>query len=134
MAGAPEDFVAAYNDRDWERMRGLFATGCVYEQVGHPKRVAEGPGAVVDAFRAWAETAPEAKGEITGSVAAERGAALELDLQGSPQAPFGDFTPTGTHPVARAVLVFELDDGGQIKGLRNYYDSLVLYQVLGIQD
>jgi steroid delta-isomerase-like uncharacterized protein len=135
MAGtAGERFVTAYNERDWDAMRSLLAEGCAYEQMGHPKRRAEGADEVTAVFRGWAETAPEARGRITSQVEGPAGVVAELDLAGSLAGPFGDYTPTGRPPVAKAALVFKLDADGRVTELRNYYDSLVLYQVLGIQD
>ena len=133
-AGAPDEFIAAYNGREWDRMRSLFAEGCVYEQVGRPKRHVEGPDAVVEIFRGWAEAGPEARGEVADRVVGEAGAAIELILWGTLEAPFGDYTPSRTPPYVRAALVFHLDADGRIRELRNYYDSLVLYQLLGIQE
>jgi steroid delta-isomerase-like uncharacterized protein len=133
-AGAPDEFIAAYNARDWERMGSLFASGCVYEQVGRPKRKVEGPDSVVEIFKGWAEAAPGARGEVADRVVGETGAAIELILWGSLEPPFGDYTPSGSPPFVRAALVFHLDGDGRIRELRNYYDSLVLYQLLGIQE
>lgn len=133
-ASAPDEFIAAYNERDWDRMRSLFAEGCLYEQVGRPKRRVEGPDQVVEIFRGWADAAPEARGEVSHRVTGEAGAAIELILWGSLQPPFGDYTPSGSPPYVRAALVFHLDADGRISELRNYYDSLVLYQLLGIQE
>src|SRR5262245_2240501 len=131
---APDDFIAGYNERDWERLRGSLADECVYEQIGRPKRLAETGDEVVEIFRGWANTAPDAKGEIVDRVDGPDGVAIELDLLGPLKAPFGDFTPAGKQPVVRAALIFHLDDEGKIRALRNYYDSLVLYQVLGIRE
>jgi steroid delta-isomerase-like uncharacterized protein len=133
-AGAPDEFIAAYNGREWDRMRSLFAPSCIYEQVGRPKRRVEGPDEVVEIFKGWAEAAPEARGEVGDRVASEDGAAIELILWGSLEPPFGDYKPSGTPPYVRAALVFHLDSDGRIRELRNYYDSLVLYQLLGIQE
>lgn len=131
---APEQFIAAYNDRDWGRLREALADDCVYEQIGRPKRRAESAEEVVDVFRAWAQTAAEAEGEIENRVSGEDGIVLELILHGPKRPPFGDFTPAGKRQSVRAALVFRLDERGRIRSLRNYFDSLVLYQVLGIQE
>lgn len=133
MAGTPDDFISAYNERDWERMRAMFASGCVYEQIGRPKQRVEGPAEVVKVFQGWADAVPEARGQIAGRIEAGDGATLEIELEGKMKGPYGDFSPAGKPPVARAALVFHLDGDGRISELRNYYDSLVLYQVLGIQ-
>jgi steroid delta-isomerase-like uncharacterized protein len=134
VGAAADAFIGAYNERDWIRLGEQLAEGCVYEQVGRPKRRVEGRAAVVEIFRGWATTAPEATGEIADRIDAESGTALEIVLYGSLKAPFGDFTPAGKPPSVRATLIFHLDDDGRVRELRNYYDSLVLYQVLGIQE
>src|SRR5262245_31246447 len=79
-ASAPDAFIAAYNARDWRQMASLFAPACVYEQVGRPKRRVEGPDAVVEIFKGWAEAAPEARGEVSDRIIGETGAAIELIL------------------------------------------------------
>lgn len=129
--GAPERFLAAYNARDWDGLRAVLAPGCVYEEVGRPTRRVEGPDEVLRIFHAWAVAVPEATVEITRRVEAEAGAAFEVELRGALTGPFGDFAPTRRGPAARAALIFYLEDGG-IRELHNYYDSLVLFQVLGI--
>lgn len=133
-AGPAGEFIAAYNAREWDRMRSLFAESCVYEQVGRPKRRVEGPDEVVEIFKGWAEAGPDARGEVADQVIGEAGAAIELILWGSLEPPFGDYTPSRQPPFVRAALVFHFDSDGQIQELRNYYDSLVLYQLLGIQE
>jgi ketosteroid isomerase-like protein len=129
--GPPERFLAAYNDRDWDGLRAVLAPGCVYEEIGRPTRRVEGPDEVLRIFHGWAVAVPEATVEITGRVGGGGGVALEVELRGARTGPFGDFAPTRRRPAARAALVFYLDDG-LIRELHNYYDSLVLYQVLGI--
>jgi steroid delta-isomerase-like uncharacterized protein len=132
--GPADEFIAAYNAREWDRMRSLFAEACLYEQVGRPKRRVEGPDEVVEIFKGWAEAAPDARGEVADRVIGEASTAIELVLWGSLEPPFGDYTPAGQPPFVRAALVFHCDPDGRIRELRNYYDSLVLYQLLGIQE
>lgn len=129
--GPPDAFISAYNDRDWERLRATLAPGCVYEEIGRPRRHIEGAEEVARVFQGWATAVPELVGEITRRVAGDGADALEVEWKGSLEAPFGDYAPAGRPPVARAAMFFYLQDG-HIGRIHSYYDSLVLYQVLGI--
>jgi steroid delta-isomerase-like uncharacterized protein len=130
--GATEEFIAAYNDRDWDRLRAVLAPGCIYEQIGRPKRRVEGAEAVVSVFQAWAAALPEGGGTVvTRTVASDSAVALEGEWVGALRGPFGDFSPTGRRPKVGVALFFYLGDG-LIRELRTYYDSLAVYQVLGV--
>lgn len=130
-ATAPERFLTAYNAREWERLHELLAPECQYEEVGRPRRQVAGAEQVAMIFRGWAEAAPGLRGEVRHRVTQGDTVALEVDLAGSRDAPFGDYRFAGRPPSARAALFFSLD-GGRITRINAYYDSLVLFQLLGL--
>lgn len=129
--GIAEEFLEAFNEQDWERMRSLLTDDCVHEQLARPKRRVEGADAVVALFQGWATAMPDARGEIAATVVGDRGVTLEIEWVGTMTGPFGDFSPTGRRQSAQAALVFHLEDG-QIKEFRHYFDSLVVFQLLGV--
>jgi steroid delta-isomerase-like uncharacterized protein len=125
-------FVAAYNDRDWERMRGLLASDCVYVEITKPERRVEGGDEVVRVFQAWAQSVPDPKGAVTNAIAQDSAIAIEVELQGMAAGPFGDFSSAKKPAVLRGAFFFAFE-GELIKEFRLYFDSLVLFQVFGIR-
>ena len=125
-------FVSAFNERDWEAMRALFAPDCVYEENAKPPRRVQGADAVVDAFQGWAGAVGELRGHVRNIVAAEDKVALEVALEGPMKAPFGDFSPTGKPPAVRGSFFFLFEDR-TVRELRLYFDKLALFQILGIR-
>src|SRR5262245_620347 len=108
MQTAPEEFVDAYNERDWERMRGTLAEGCSYEEIGRPRHNSEGIEDVIRVFQGWAKAVPEARVELVGSAGEGDAVALEAEIKGALKGPFGDFSSSGTPPAARVALFFKL--------------------------
>ncbi len=127
----PHALLAAYNDRDWERFGDRLAVDAIYEEIARPARVVEGREQIVAVFRAWAEAVPEARARIRREVIGTDSIAFEIEWLGGEAEQFGDFRPTGRRPLARAAAYF-LVDGLEVREFRHFYDSLVLYQVLGI--
>jgi steroid delta-isomerase-like uncharacterized protein len=101
------------------------------EEIGTPRRRIEGRGQIVEAFRAWAKAIPDASGVVTDVVAEDGKVAIEVRWEGTMTGPFGDFSPTGRRQRARAALFFHFE-GERIRELRHYYDSQVIFQLLGI--
>lgn len=130
---APTELLAAYNERDWDRFRAQLAPDCVYEEIAKPSRRVTGREEIEQVFRGWAAAVPEARATVKAEVSGADGLAVEVEWLGAEQAPFGDFAPSGHPPVARGAIFFFLRDDGLIAEFRHFYDSLVLYQVLGIQ-
>lgn len=127
----PERLLAAYAARDWPEFRELLTPGCVYEEVAQRPRRVEGAEAVLQVFRVWAAAVPGARPDITRVVVGDSSVALEVEWPGARQAPFGDFSSAAVQPVVRSALIFYLEDE-RVAEFHHYYDSLVLYQVLGI--
>jgi steroid delta-isomerase-like uncharacterized protein len=129
---AATSFISAFNERDWERMRSLFSAECVYEEITKPPRRATGADAVVTAFQTWARTAPEIRGRVANVVAGDDQVALEVALEGAMKAPYGNFSPAGKRPIAQGSFFIAFEDR-LIRELRVYYDSLAVFQILGVR-
>jgi len=125
-------FVAAFNEREWGRMRSLLGERCVYEEITKPPRRFEGADQVVAAFQAWARAVPEPRGRVSNAVAGDDQVALEVTWEGSMHGPFGNFAPARRPPMAQGCFVFRFEADRVIE-LHHYFDSLALFQILGIR-
>lgn len=127
-----EAFVTSFNEREWQAMRSLLASDCLYQEITKPAREARGADAIVDAFQAWAAAAQDIRGSVANVVAGGDKVAIEVALEGPMRGPFGNFSPARRGPIAQGAFFFAFTDRF-ICELRLYYDSLALFQILGIR-
>lgn len=130
-ADAVRTWVASYNDREWDAMRSVLAADCVYEEISKPPRRVEGAEAVVSLFREWAKALPGPRASVSNIVTEGNRVAIEFELEGAGESPFGNFRPAGKGPSTFGALFFEVR-AGEIASFRSYLDSLALYQIMGI--
>jgi predicted ester cyclase len=104
----------------------------VYEEITRPPRRAEDADQIVRLFQAWAKALPDPQVSVKSAIAEGDNVAVELRVIGAMHGPFGDFSPR-RKPQVMCGAVFCSYEGGLIKELRNYFDSLALFQVLGIR-
>jgi steroid delta-isomerase-like uncharacterized protein len=126
-----EAWVAAYNGREWDAMRDVLASDCIYEEIVKPPRRFVGAGAIVEVFEAWATAMPDPHARVVALVGDDERMAMEFSLEGA-ESPFGDFRPSGRKPQTFGAIFFTFG-GGRITALRAYLDTLALYQVMGIR-
>jgi predicted ester cyclase len=74
---------------------------------------------------------PDSNGTVTSAVASDDTVALEVRWEGTLTGSFGDFQPTGKRQVTPAALLFSFADD-QIKEFHQYFDSMALYEQLGL--
>ena len=125
-------FLGAFNDRDWRAMRLLLTDDCTYEEIAKPRRSVAGAGAVVEAFRAWADAAPELRGRAATVLADGDRVAIEVVMEGAVEPLFGDFSSAGRRPAALGSIFFAFEDR-LVRELHLYFDALALFQVLGLR-
>jgi len=127
---AASQFISAYNDHDLQRLGSQLAPDCLYEEIATGRR-AEGREQILELFQGWMQAMPDSNGTVTSAVGADDTVGLEVRWQGTMTGPFGDFQPTGKRQVTPAALFFSFE-GEQVRQFRQYFDSMALYQQLGL--
>jgi steroid delta-isomerase-like uncharacterized protein len=131
---AARGFIEAYNDGDWQRMEAKLTPDCTYNEVGSGRYV-EGAREVVEFFQGWNRAMPDGKATVEGVVAGDDGVALEVTwrgtLTGPLAAPGAEVEPTGRHQVTPAAIILRFE-GDAIQESHHYFDSLALFQQLGV--
>jgi len=122
--------VEAFNSADWDRLEAGLTPDSVYDEVGTGRR-AEGREAILELFRNWKETMPDAAGTVTGALASGDDVALELTWRGTMTGPWGDIPATGKRQTTRAAWFLSFS-GEAVSESRQYFDSLALLQELGV--
>jgi steroid delta-isomerase-like uncharacterized protein len=125
--------VDAFNNGDWERMRGLLASDSRYDELGTQRKV-EGPEKIVELFKGWKTAFPDSAGTVTSTVGSGNKVVLEVTWKGTHTGPLE--TPEGTIPAsgkrqetpAALLITFE---GDKIKESRHYFDSMTLLKQIG---
>ncbi|GEM_PF-386123 len=126
--------LALWNTRDFDAMEAAAAEDVEVVLVPfgttlHGRRTFRDHGA------GWAAAFPDGRCEITRIVADATGAAVEFIGRGTHTGPLvgpaGTIAPTGRSMELRLCYVYEID-GGQIRGVREYYDTGSLMRGLGL--
>ncbi len=131
---AAQALVEAYNDADWDRLEGLLAPDCRYDEVATGSQAA-GARELAAHWQGWKRAMPDAIGTVTNALACGDTAIVEVTWTGTFTGPFatpdGELEPTGRHQTTRACLLATLR-GDKIKQCRQYFDSMALMQQLGV--
>jgi steroid delta-isomerase-like uncharacterized protein len=127
--------INAFNNSDWELMRGNLTSDSRYEELGTDRKV-EGPEKIVELFKGWKTAFPDVVGTVTSSVASGNKAALEVIWKGTHTGPLT--TAEGTIPASGKMqetpaALFYTFEGSKIKASRQYFDSLTLLKQIGVQ-
>jgi steroid delta-isomerase-like uncharacterized protein len=126
--------VSAYNEKNWDKARGLLSPGCVYDEVGTNRKV-QGINDVVALWQGWARAFPDSKATFDNELTMGNTVVLELTWRGTHtgplQTPRGDLAPTGKKIEVRACQVIEVA-GDKAKMIRQYLDMAGLLKQLGV--
>jgi steroid delta-isomerase-like uncharacterized protein len=127
--------IDAFNQGDWELLRGRLAFDARYDELGTERKV-EGPEKIVELFKGWKTAFPDAVGTVTSSVASGNTAALEVMWKGTQTGPLT--TAEGTIPASgkrqeTPAAVFYVFEGDKIKASRHYFDAMTLLKQIGAQ-
>jgi steroid delta-isomerase-like uncharacterized protein len=135
MVKLAREQIDAFNNGDWERMRGMLTSDSRYEEFATERKV-EGPEKIVELFKSWKTAFPDAVGTVKSSVASGNKAALEVTWKGTHSGPLT--TAEGTIAASGKLHetpggVFYSFEGDKIKSSRQYFDSLTLLKQIGAQ-
>ncbi|MCA1603214.1 MAG: ester cyclase [Acidobacteria bacterium] len=125
-----EAWAAAWTNHDIEKLASLFTEDCIYEDVtlGVVNRGKQ-------ELRAFAEgvfaTMPDFRLELTSRFVADKWAAMEWVMSGTPVADASPFAATGkSFSAVRAVTIIELE-GGKIRRNSDYWDGVMVMRQMG---
>jgi steroid delta-isomerase-like uncharacterized protein len=127
--------IDAFNNGDWEQMRGLLTSDADYHEFG-TERAIEGPEQIIQLFEGWKTAFPDAAGTVTSSVASGDTAVLEVTWKGTHTGPLT--TAAGTIPASgksqeTPAAVFYVFEGAKIKASRHYFDAMTLLKQIGAE-
>ncbi len=123
----------AYNDKNWDKVKAVFAENGVYDEKGTGRRI-QGVGQVVEAWQGWAKAIPDSKATFVGEYASGDTAIMEVVWKGVHTGSLQ--TPTGTIPASNkrielpACQVIKVEDG-KVKSFTHYFDMVTLLTQIG---
>jgi steroid delta-isomerase-like uncharacterized protein len=125
--------ITAFNEKDWNRIRALYAPDAVYDEKATNRRI-QGPDQIIEALKGWATAFPDAKGTIVRELATADTAALEIVWKATHTGPLQ--TPSGTIPASNRVAELPacsvmLIEGEKVKYDTHYFDLLTLLTQIG---
>lgn len=130
LSDAARAYVEAFNRADWDQVETALTPDAVYDEVGTGRR-AEGREQIVDLFKGWKHTMPDAVGTVTSALASGNEVVLEVTWKGTMTGPWGETPATGKGQTTRAVMLFTFS-GEAVSESRQYFDSATLLQQLGL--
>ena len=127
------DLIDAFNQADWERLRGVLAPTVRYSETGTGRRV-EGVDAYLELCQGWKEALSDAAGTVTNAVAGGEIAVLEIRWEATHTGPLE--TPAGTVPASGNRISVDAsfwvrDEGDGIREIHHHLDVLSLLQQIG---
>ena len=125
--------TTAYNDKDWNKARGLFVEKAIYDEKATGRRL-EGIGLILEAWQGWAQAIPDSKATFVAEYASGNTAVLEVVWKGvhtGPlQMPSGVIPASNTHIEVPACQVYRIE-GGKVQSLSHYFDLVTLLTQIG---
>src|SRR5262249_26066596 len=123
----------AYNDKNWDKVKTVFAENGVYDEKGTQRRI-QGVAQIISTWQGWAKAIPDSKAKFVGEYASGDTAVLEVVWTGVHTGPLQ--TPTDTIPPSNkpinvpACQVIKVE-GGKVKSYTHYYDMVTLLTQIG---
>jgi steroid delta-isomerase-like uncharacterized protein len=131
VAKAP---IVAYNEKDWDALRGCVTSDVLYDEVSTERRV-QGLDDVLVVWRGWATALPDSKATFHNALASGNTVVIELSWRGTHtgplQTPGGEIAATGRPIDIRACQVVEIA-GDKAQAMRHYFDMATLLRQLGV--
>lgn len=123
-------YLAAFNDRDWDRLREFLAEDVV-EHGAHEEL--HGPDALVDFLREYFEVFPDYDGRTERMVVDGDTVAVRYSAKGTHSDAFEDVAPTGQTVEWSGMAMYEVHDG-RITEVWIEEDRLSLLEQLEVVD
>ncbi|MEK7715399.1 MAG: ester cyclase [candidate division NC10 bacterium] len=123
----------AYNDKNWDKVKAVFAEKGVYDEKGTGRRI-QGIGQIIEALQGWGKAIPDSKATFVAEYASGDTAVLEVVWKGVHTGPLQ--TSTGIIPASNkrievpACQVFKVE-GGKVTSFTHYFDMVTLLTQIG---
>ena len=123
----------AYNDKNWDKVKAVFAEKAVYDEKGTGRRI-QGIGQIIEAWQGWGKAIPDSKATFVAEYASGDTAVLEVVWKGVHTGPLQ--TPTGIIPASNkrielpACQVIRVE-GGKVASFTHYFDMVTLLTQIG---
>jgi steroid delta-isomerase-like uncharacterized protein len=135
MVKVAREQVDAFNDGDWELLRGTLASDSRYDELGTQRKI-EDPEKIIELFKGWKAAFPDGAGTVTSAISRGNTVALEVTWTGTHTGPLetdeGTIPASGMRHKTPAAMFFTFA-GDKIKESRHYFDSLTLLKQIGAQ-
>jgi steroid delta-isomerase-like uncharacterized protein len=121
---------AAFNERNWDSMRGLIATDCIF--VDGRGELHEGPDEFVENYsKGWADAFPD--GQIAQPRYYDAGDTVITEFvgRGTNDGPLGPLPASGRSVELPYLEIYHFNAEGKVTGGRAYFDQLDLLSQLG---
>jgi steroid delta-isomerase-like uncharacterized protein len=123
----------AYNDKNWDKVKGVFAANGVYDEKATRRHV-QSVGKIIETWQGWAKAIPDSKATFVSEYASGDTAIIEVVWKGTHTGPLQ--TLTGTIPPSNkrievpACQVIKVE-GGKVKSFTHYFDMATLLRQIG---
>jgi len=125
--------VIAYNEKNWDKVRGLVVEKGVYDEKATGRRL-QGVSQIIEAWQGWAKAFPDSKATFIGEHAAGDTAVLEMVWKGvhtGPlQMPTGAISPSG-RPIEMPACQVVKVEGGKVQTMTHYFDLATMLRQIG---
>jgi predicted ester cyclase len=123
-------FVAAWNDRAFDRFREVMAEGAVLHIGGSD--ISCDPAATATIAEQWTTAFPDWRFEILALIAEGDMVAAHLPYSGTHREPILGIEPTERHARVDEMVIFRIADG-KIAEAWEVYDECGMWRQLGVQ-
>ena len=124
--------IDAFNDDDWNGMRGLLGDA-TYNELGTERSLA-GADATIGAMQGWKTAMPDVKGTVTGTTETADRVVLEGRWDGTQTGEMvtdqGTIPPSGKRQRTPSAFIFDYENG-TLKESRHYFDMLSFLKQIG---
>ena len=123
----------AYNDKSWDKVKGVFAENAIYDEKATSRRV-QGVGKIIETWQGWAKALPDSKATFVGEYASGDTVIIEVVWKGAHtgvlQTPTQTIAPSNKRIELPACQVIKVE-GGKIKSFTHYFDMVTLLTQIG---
>jgi steroid delta-isomerase-like uncharacterized protein len=123
----------AYNDKNWDKVKGLFAENGLYDEKGTGRRI-QGVGQILEAWQGWAKAIPDSKATFVAEHASGDTAILEVVWKGTHTGPLhtaSDTIPPSNKRIELPACQVIKIEGGRVKTYTHYFDMVTLLTQIG---
>ncbi|CAN7625724.1 ester cyclase [Phenylobacterium sp. LjRoot225] len=123
----------AYGDKDWGKVKDLFAADAVYDEKGTHRRV-QGVEQIIDAWKGWAAAFPDSKATFVREFASGDTAVIEVVWKGVHTGPLqlpSGAIPASAKPIELPACQVVQVEGGKVQSFTHYFDMLTLLTQIG---